>query len=275
MTNLTCSFSDYLREGIEGNLPFDGDGQLRVPSYITHAIDNMVCERSPMRQLTDVETIDSDTFQDGISRKMIRVHELYAQPKATQKLIDDSNVDIETWLATKAADIFARKEDDVFINGDGIGKPRGILTYSDVIETIPTESKDITANKIHELYFSLNESYRKNACCLMHRDTCDIVKLIKDADNEYLFNVGLTSDKRDTLYGMPIYVDSNMPTPTAGNVCIAIGDFKQAYKIVDRTGVRVLRDPFTDKPFVKFYITKRVGGDVVDCDAIKLLRFND
>jgi HK97 family phage major capsid protein len=206
------------------------------------------------------------------------VHELYAQPKATQKLIDDAAIDIEAWLADKVSTIFAKKENTAFISGDGVGKPRGILTYSDgtswgTIEQVASGSSGaVTADKLLELYYSLKEDYAVNATFLMNRSTVEAVRQLKDNTNQYLWSPGLHLGAPDTLLGVPVYQAADMPVPAADSLSIACGDFKSAYQIVDRTGVRVLRDPFTDKPFVKFYSTKRVGGDVINFEAIKLMK---
>ena len=221
----------------------------------------------------------SDTTTPQISKKTIPVHELYAQPKATQKLMDDSSIDIESWLAGKLSDIFSRKENTAFISGDGVGKPRGILTYAagtnwGEIEQINSGvSGSITADAIVLLTYALKEDYANRASFLMNRAAVQDVRLLKEATtNQYLWQPGLAAGAPDTLLGAPVIQAADMPTPAADSLSIAFGDFGSGYQIVDRTGVRILRDPFTDKPFVKFYTTKRVGGDVTNFEAIKLMK---
>jgi HK97 family phage major capsid protein len=307
------AFCNYLRKGVEGDLcnletkalsvASDPDGGYLVSPQISDMIIKTVFETSPMRQVANVKTISSDaleiledrseavadwTTESGafsgtatptLAKKSIPVHELYTQPKATQKLIDDSAIDIEAWFAEKISTIFAKKENTSFVTGDGVGKPRGILTYAagtswGEIEQISSGAPGtVTAESIIKLYYSLEEDYSVNASFLMNRATIEIVRQLKDSTGQYLWNPGLTAGAPDTLMGIPVYQAAEMPVPATDSLSIAVGDFKSAYQIVDRTGVRVLRDPFTDKPFVKFYSTKRVGGDVVNFEAIKLMKF--
>ena len=306
------AFRNYLRKGAEGDLynlqtkslsvSSDPDGGYLVSPQLSQNIVAAVFETSPMRQLASVEVISSDALEiiedkdeavagwttesasvsdtgtPQIAKKTIAVHELYAQPKATQKLIDDAAIDIEAWLAAKIADIFSRKENTAFISGDGVGKPRGILTYDSgtswgQIEQVSSGSSGaVTADKLVELFYSLKEAYATRAAFLMNRATVDAVRKLKDSTNQYLWNPGLAMGSPDTLMGIPVYQAADMPVPAADSLSIAVGDFKSAYQIVDRSGIRVLRDPFTDKPFVKFYTTKRVGGDVVNFEAIKVMK---
>jgi HK97 family phage major capsid protein len=307
------AFENYLRKGVEGNLcnletkalsvASDPDGGYLVSPQISDMIIKTVFETSPMRQIANTEVISSDaleiledrseaaagwTTESGavsdsatpiLAKKTIPVHELYAQPKATQKLIDDAAIDIEAWLADKISQIFSKKENTAFVSGDGVGKPRGILTYASgtswgQIEQI-TSGIDgkIVADKLIEFYYSLKENYAVNASFLMNKETTNIVKKLK-YNGAYLWNPGLALGAPDTLMGIPVHQAADMPIPATDSLSIAIGDFKAAYQIVDRTGIRVLRDPFTDKPFVKFYTTKRVGGDVVNFDAIKILKLS-
>ncbi len=306
------AFCNYLRKGVEGDLcnletkalsvSSDADGGYLVSPQISNMIIKTVFETSPMRQLASVEVISSDsleimedrdeadsgwTTESGsvsdtdtptVAKKSIPVHELYAQPKATQKLIDDSAIDIEAWLAAKVSDVFSRKENTAFISGDGVGKPRGILTYTagtswGQIEQVASGSNGAaTADKIIALYYSLKEEYAIGASFLMNRAMIEAVRKLKDTTNQYLWNPGLALGAPDTLMGVPVHQVADMPTPATDSLSIAVGDFKRAYQIVDRNGIRVLRDPFTDKPFVKFYSTKRVGGDVVNFEAVKLMK---
>lgn len=306
------AFCNYLRKGVEGDLcnletkalsvASDSDGGYLVSPQISDMIIKTIFETSPMRKISSVETISSDsleiledrseavagwTTESGaisdtdtptFAKKSIPVFELYAQPKATQKLIDDSAIDIEAWLAEKISAIFSKKENTAFVSGDGVGKPRGILTYAagtswGQIEQIASGSSGVaTADKIIKLYYSLKEDYAVNASFLMNRSMIESVRQLKDTTNQYLWNPGLAFGAPDTLMGVPVNQAADMPIPAANSLSIAVGDFKAAYQIVDRAGVRVLRDPFTEKPFVKFYSTKRVGGDVINFEAIKLMK---
>lgn len=307
------AFCSYLRKGMDAGLEHlqtkalsvgsDPDGgYLVTPSMSSNIIKN-IFETSPMRQVASIETISTDSlemiddhndFTAGwtsetaaitetstaqLGKHTISVFSLYAQPKATQKLIDDSAVDIENWLATKIADLFSRKENTAFISGDGIAQPRGILTYAagsswGQIEQINSgTSAVVTADGLINVYYGLKDAYSRNATFMMNRTSVQAVRLLKEATtNQYLWQPGLASGAPDTLLGVPVVMASDMPTPAANSLSVAVGDFKSAYQIVDRQGIQILRDPFTEKPFVKFYTTKRVGGDVVNYEAIKLLK---
>lgn len=308
-----AAFCNYLRKGAESELVHlekkalsvgsDPDGGYLVTPHVSEKVIKTVFETSPMRQVASVEIISSDSLEiiedrdesdagwtsetgsrsdtttPQIGKKTIPVHELYAQPKATQKLIDDSSIDIESWLAEKVSDIFSRKENTAFISGDGVGKPRGILTYNDgtdwgEIEQIHSGTSGvITADGIILLYYSLKEEHAARSSFMMNRASVQAVRLLKESTtDQYLWQPGLAAGAPDTLLGVPVIQAADMPAPSASSLSVAFGDFAAGYQIVDRAGIRVLRDPFTDKPFVKFYTTKRVGGDVVNFEAIKLLK---
>lgn len=308
-----AAFCAYLRKGVTSELVHweqkalsvgsAPDGGYLVRPHISENIIKTVFETSPMRQVASVETISSDSLEliedrmeadagwtsetgarsdtntPQISKKVIPVHEIYAQPKATQKLIDDAHIDIEVWLAEKLSDTFSHKENAAFINGDGVGKPRGILTYGagtdwGQIEQIHSLSSGaITAEGIILLYYALKENYAVRASFMMNRASIQAVRLLKEpSTNQYIWQPGLATSVPDTLLGVPVIQAADMPVPSSGSLSVVVADFASAYQIVDRTGIRVLRDPFTDKPFVKFYTTKRVGGDVVNFEAVKLLK---
>ena len=220
-----------------------------------------------------------ETDSPKIHKRNIPVFELYAQPSATQKLIDDSSIDIEKWLAEKLVNSFAKLENQAFINGDGESCPRGILSYQDgrdwgkIQQVNSNLDNSFDYESIFNLYFSLKEPYVRNASFLMNRASLHIARTIKDkTTGKYLWNPGLDVGAPDSLLGLPVYEAADMPSVSRGALSVAIGDFKAGYKIVDRAGVRVLRDPYTYKPFVKFYTTKRVGGDVLNFEALKLLK---
>ncbi len=307
------AFNNYLRSGNDSDLGrieqkslssmSDSDGGYLITRQTSNEINTVLEEISPMRQLASCEQIstssldvieDYDDAQTGwiaenslreetdspkINKRNIPVFELYAQPAATQKLIDDSSIDIERWLAEKLINSFAKLENKAFINGEGISCPRGILTYQNgknwgQIEQInSTKECSFDYESILNLYFSLKEQYTHNARFLMNRSSMYIARTMKDQINGgYLWNPSLDVKLPDTLLGIPVYETGDMPEVSKGALSIAIGDFRAGYKIVDRAGVRVLRDPYTYKPFVKFYTTKRVGGDVLNFEAIKLLK---
>lgn len=308
------AFNLYLRKGMDSALEAlatkalsagsNADGGFLVPNQMSDLIVQIVNESSPMRALARVEAISSDsldiiediadmdaawgdestvrsaeTTSATLGRNTIDTFELFAQPQATQKLVDDASIDIERWVAEKVADKMARLEATSFINGNGTTQPKGILTYAagtafGQIQQVPSgTSAVVTADSLVQLYFALKDEYARRATFLMHRTTVQAVRLLKEATtNQYLWQPGLSAGTPNTLFGVPVALAADMPVPAAASLSIAVADFQRAYLIVDRIGIRTLRDPFTSKPFVKFYTTKRVGGEVVNTDAIKLLR---
>jgi HK97 family phage major capsid protein len=166
-----------------------------------------------------------------------------------------------------------------FINGNGTSQPKGILQYTagtswgQIQQINSGTSALVTADGLIKLFYALQEQYTRGATFLMNRSVLQAVRLLKESTtDQYLWQLGLAAGAPDTLLGVPVATASDMPIAAANSLSVAVGDFRQAYLIVDRVGVRILRDPFTEKPFVKFYATKRVGGEVINTDAIKLLK---
>lgn len=223
-----------------------------------------------------------DTVTPQVKKISIMTYELYAQPQISQRLLDDAFVDVESWLIEKVSETFGTKENEAFIKGDGTFQPKGILVYNDdEIEQIT--NKQLDSDAITTLYYSLNEYYAKNASFLMNRSTLKNIRLLKSSSTgQYLWQPSLSLNVPDTLMGVPVYQSSHMPMPPNDEQkkdsnylpIIAVADFKQAYKIVDSKGMTILRDPYTNKPYVRFFITKRVGGEVVNTNAIKLLKIH-
>ena len=307
------AFDGYLRKGSQAALELkamsadsDPNGGYLVPRTLSSSIAKKIFETSPMRNLATVETISGDgldiivdnsematgwaseqstrseTTSATVGKKTIMPYELYAQPKATQKLIDDAAIDIEAWISDKLADAMSRAENTAFISGaDGSSKPRGILTYTagtswgQIEQVVSGTSATITGDGLISLLYALKEDYQKNSTFLMARSSVGAVRKLKDVTSgQYIWQPGLTSGAPDQLLGRPLVMASDMPVAAANSLSVAVADFKRAYTIVDKVGMRILRDPFTDKPFVKFYTTKRVGGDVVNFEAIKLLKLS-
>jgi HK97 family phage major capsid protein len=218
-----------------------------------------------------------------IDRITIPLHELSALPKASQRLLDDSAFDIEGWLAGRIADKFARAEAASFVNGDGIDKPKGFLAHTAVDDDIwawgtlgyvPTGvASDVTAESIIDVVYALGAQYRANAAFVMNSKTAGLVRKLKDNDGRFLWSDGLAAGQPATLMGYPVLVAEDMPDASTDGFAIALGDFAAGYTVAERPDLRVLRDPFSAKPHVLFYATKRVGGDVSDFAAIKLLKF--
>jgi HK97 family phage major capsid protein len=235
------------------------------------------------------ETASStETSTPQVERISIPLHELSALPKASQRLLDDSAFDVEGWLATRIADKFSRAEGVAFVSGDGIDKPTGFLTYTSVANDSWTwgdlgyvatgadgdfDAAD-PADAIVDLVYSLGARYRANATFVMNSKTAGAVRKMKDADGRFLWSDGLAAGEPARLMGYPVLVAEDMPDIASDATAIAFGDFNSGYTIAERPDLRILRDPFSAKPHVLFYATKRVGGDVSDFAAIKLLKFS-
>ncbi len=230
----------------------------------------------------------TETSTPAIERISIPLHELSALPKASQRLLDDSAFDVEGWLAERIADRFARAEGAAFVSGDGIDKPTGFLSHPAVAEaswawgslgyvaTGVDGDFDSTkpADAIVDLVYALGARYRANGSFVMNSKTAGVVRKMKDADGRFLWSDGLSAGEPARLMGYPVLVCEDMPDIAVGATAIAFGDFRAGYTIAERPDMRILRDPFSAKPNVLFYATKRVGGDVSDFAAIKLLKFS-
>ncbi len=232
-------------------------------------------------------TAQAETGTSTVQRVVIPVHELSAMPKASQRLLDDAAFDIETWLADCIATKFARAEATAFVSGDGVNKPKGFLTHAKApngtatnvqIGTIPSGgagdfASTNPANALIDLVYALGAQYRANGTFVMNSKTAAAVRKMRDADGRFLWADSLAMGQPAQLLGYPVLVCEDMPDIAAGSFSIAFGDFRSAYTIVERPDLRVLRDPFSAKPHVPFYATKRVGGGVTDARAIKLMVF--
>ncbi|MBZ0130161.1 MAG: phage major capsid protein [Rhodobacteraceae bacterium] len=229
----------------------------------------------------------AETATPQIDRISIPLHELSALPKASQRLLDDSAFDVENWIATRIADKFSRSEGASFVSGDGIDKPKGFLTYDSAANgteawgefghiTTGVDGDFATTNPadaIVDLVYALGARYRANANFVMNSKTAGAVRKMKDADGRFLWSDGLAAGEPARLMGYPVLVCEDMPDIATWAPAIAFGDFRAGYTIAERPDLRILRDPFSAKPHVLFYATKRIGGDVSDFHAIKLLKF--
>ena len=227
----------------------------------------------------------SETGTGQIDRITIPLHELSALPKASQRLLDDAAFDIDGWLAERIADTFARAEAAAFVSGDGVEKPRGFLTHPVIEEqnwswgrlgyvASGAEGAFADADAIVDLVYALGAQYRANASFVMNSKTAGVVRRLKDADGRFLWSDGLAAGEPARLMGYPVLIAEDMPDVASGNCAVAFGDFASGYTVAERPDLRILRDPFSAKPHVLFYATKRVGGDVSDFAAIKLLKFS-
>ena len=278
----------------------DPGGGYWVKPEMSSRIVTIVFETSPIRPFAAVESIGSDSLEliadenqvgfgwvaeqearaetttPDIAKRVIHAHEMYAEPRSTQKLLDDAGFNVEAWLANKIADRFARAEATAFVAGTGVGQPRGFITYpagtaTGQIEQIASGAAgDVTADGLMDLVYSLKSPYLRNSRFMMARLTIRDVRKLKDGEGRYLWEPIIKVGEPATLLGYPVHQADDMPAVSAGLEAIAFGDFRAAYTIVDRMGIRTLRDPYTAKPNIKFYTTRRVGGDVVNFEALKL-----
>lgn len=289
----------------------DVDGGYLVHPDMSGQIVRKVFESSPVRAYASVQVISTDqlegTYDDGeasvewagettaraetdtpqIGRWAIPVHELTAKPLATQKLLDDAEINIEAWLAGKVAEKFAREEAAQFVTGNGVNKPRGFMDYpngTNLRTTVEQFKTGVNAafaaapnggDVLIDALYGLKAQYRANATWFMNRATTTLVRKLKDSDGAYLWSPGIAAGQPATLLGYPVASFEDMADPATGSLSIAVGDMRSAYQIVDRQGVRVLRDPFSTKPYVMFYTTKRVGGGLVNGEALKFIRMDN
>jgi len=266
-----------------------------------------IFETSPVRQVANIMTtttnevemiIDDNEAADGgwvgetqtrpntgtpdIGLLKIPVHEIFAQPKATQKMIDDAGFDIEGWLAGKVQRKISRSENSAFVSGDGSQKPRGFLDYPawaaagvyerNAIEQIASGSATaLTSDGLIDLQGSLIEEYQTNAVFMMKRGTFTEVVKLKDQNDNYLINFAMLKESTDKiLLGKNVIFADDMPAVAGSALSVVYGDFGVGYTIVDRFGFRVIRDELTEKPFVLFYTTKRTGGAVTNFEGLKI-----
>ena len=288
----------------------DPDGGYTAPPELDRMIEQRLRQVSPMREIATVRTTGANVFKKPISLTAagtgwvaetgarsqtstptlalleFPTSELYANLAATQTLLDDSFINLEDWIASEVEEAFAGQERAAFVNGDGDDKPRGFLDYDLVAEGSYVWGKigyvatgadggfgTAPVDKLIDLVYAPKTQYRQNARFVMNRKTVSAVRKLKDGDDRYIWEPNDAGGS--TLLGYPITEIEDMPDIATDAAAIAFGDFARGYLIVDRAGVRVLRDPYSAKPYVLFYVTKRVGGGVQNFDAIKALKFGD
>lgn len=278
--------------------PVEWDRQIRKSRLLT----------SPMRRLATVQTTGVGAFSTvwsneawgsgwvgetaarpatstpTLSSLIFNTGEIYANVAVTQRLLDDVDFNLETWLANEVNGEFARQEDVAFISGNGTNKPMGLMTYvtggagagvhpgGDLSVTTVVSPTAITFDELIDFAYSLTAPYRQNASWLMNSQTAAKLAKLKDGDGNYLWRESVIQGQPSTLLGYPVEFDENMAAATAGLTPIAFGDFKAGYLINDRIGTRILRDPYSNKPYVHFYCVKRVGAGLLDPNAIRLLK---
>lgn len=317
------AFNAWFRKGADAGLrdlevqaklttQSDPDGGFVVPSEMEAGIDRVLGTMSAMRSLATVRPIGAASYKKLVNvggaasgwvgetqarpetntPKLVGLEfpamELYAQPAATQTMLDDASMNIEQWLADEVSIEFAEQEGGAFVSGDGVGKPRGVLSYDMVANTSYAWGKvgfiktgaasdfatTAPADVLIDLIHSLKRGYRQNGAFLLNDLTVAKIRKFKDGQGNYLWQPSLQAGAAPTLLGYRAETDDNMPDVGAGAYPILFGDFKRAYLVIDRIGIRVLRDPFTSKPNVLFYTTKRVGGGIQNFEAIKALKIS-
>lgn len=221
-----------------------------------------------------------NTSTPNLAQIVFKAGEIYANPAISQTLVDDAGFNIENWLADEVSAVFAMQEGPAFISGDGINKPAGLLGFSTggafthpgggIPLVNSGQAANLTTDGLVDLVFNLPAQYRTNASWLMNSSTLARIRKFKDAGGQYLWQPSLDAINPDRILGYPVVADESMPDVAANALPIAFGDFRRGYVINDRTGLRILRDPYSSKPFVSYYCTRRVGGGVLDPRALRL-----
>ena len=287
------------------------DGGYLVDPQTSETIRNVLQSAASIRSICNVVTVEAGSYDvlmdttdissgwvseggsvsesttSTLDRISIPLYELSALPKASQRLLDDTAFDMEGWLAARIADKFTRAEASAFVNGNGSDKPTGFMTHTKVADAswawdslgyIATGTDgdfdpNDPADAIVDLVYALGARYRANGTFVMNSKTAGAVRKLKDGDGRFLWSDGLAAGEPARLMGYPVLIAEDMPDIASDACAIAFGDFNAGYTVAERPDLRVLRDPFSAKPHVLFYATKRVGGDVTDFAAIKLLKF--
>lgn len=319
-----AAFSSWFRHGaneaalqdlaIKAQLTTDSkpDGGYLTPTTMEATIDRVLGTVSAVRGIAQAMPIGTGGYQKNVNmggagsgwvgeedtrtetstptlRELnFEVMEIYAEPYASQKVLDDSRLDIEAWLAEEVSIAFAEAEGAAFVSGNGVKKPRGILSYDTVANASHTWGKlgyvvsgkaaafadTAPADALFDLYYALKAGYRSNASWLTSDATMSAVRKLKDGQGNYLWKEPSGPAEVPTILGKPVVTDDNMPAVGANAFPIAFGDFRRGYLILDRVGIRVLRNPYKVNGKVAFYTTKRVGGGVQNFEAIKLLKIS-
>jgi HK97 family phage major capsid protein len=308
----------YLRRGTELELKsFSGtvlaDGGYAIPREIDTTIDNTLKSISPIRAIANVVRVGSSGYRKLVTQNGVAsgwaaeaaarpetgtpafnevvpsFGDLYANPAATQAMLDDAQFDVEDWLASEIATEFAKAEGTAFVNGNGTNKPKGFLTNPTAVTSDATRpfgtlqyvasgaATDFIAtnpqDKLLDLIHALRAPYRNGAVWVMNSATLAKIRKFKTTDGAFIWQPGLVTGQPDSLLGYPVVESEDMPDIAANSLSIAFGNFKAGYLIAERAETSIIRDPFTNKPFVHFYASKRVGGIVSNSEAIKVMKF--
>lgn len=314
------AFNAYIRRGEELGLrqleqkamsqSSDPDGGYLVPDELDQQIGQRLADLSPIRSIASVRQVTGSVLKKPFSQNGMAVGwvgetdarpqttnaqlvelqfptmELYAMPAATSSLLEDSAIDIDTWIMSEIEAAFAEQEGAAFVTGDGVNKPSGFLNAPQIDDTswswgnlgyIATGTDagfgDDPSDRLIDAIYALKSGYRQNAKFVMNRQTQGTIRQFKDADGNYMWQPPAAPGQQAMLHGFPVVEAEDMPDIASDSMSIAFGDFERGYLVVDRQGVSVLRDPYSAKPYVLFYTTKRVGGGVQNYEALKLIKF--
>lgn len=313
MAQYKAAFCEYVRSGdmTEGKamtVGSDPQGGYLVPPDLSGRMVEKAFETSPIRAYASVQSISGDTLvgtystdeasvtwtgeqqvatesTPTVGQYSISLDEVSAQVRASQRLLDDALVDVEAWIVNKIGDAIARAENAACVTGNGIAKPRGFLEYPNStdlkvgIEQFATGASGAfaatpnAADVLLSAIYGLKSQYRRNGTWFMNSTTMGLARKMKDSEGRYLWSEGFGAGQPPTLLGYPVAAFEDMPDPSAGSLSIAFGDMRQAYQMVDRPGVSILRDPYSAKPNVLMYARKRIGGAVINGEALKLIKF--
>ena len=290
------------------------DGGFAVPKVIDTQIEELVVNLSPIRQIANVVQISTNDYYKLVNLRGTAsgwvgetaarpatstptlasikptMGELYANPQATQQMLDDVFFDVESWLADQVGTEFARAEGAGFVSGSGTNQPTGFLTPTYVatddttrtfgqLQYVPTGvAGNFAASNPADILFTLVSKlkalYRQNSVFVTNKALLFQIAAFKDSTGRYIFNPVTAPNVPQTLMGYEVIEAEDMPALAANSLSLAFGNFKRGYEIVDRIGVRTIRDPFSNKPYIGFYTTKRVGGTVINSEAIKAIKFS-
>lgn len=292
------------------------DGGYAVPAEISANIEALALAHSPLRKLCRIERTTTSDFSLLVNKRGLAISrvgekdlrpetatpvleeikppigELYANPAATQKALDDIFFDVGNWLVSEIYEAFAVGENADFTNGNGTNCAKGFLTYPTAATAdatrafgtiqhiatgtsgaFKTQSSTVSpADDLIDMIYAMKAGYRSGAVWMMNSKTLSVIRKWKDQEGNYIWQSALTAGQPGQILGYPVYENESMPDVGAGALPIVFANFRNAYCIVDRVGVRVLRDPYSNKPYVHFYTTKRVGGCLVNSEAIKVLK---
>jgi len=289
----------------------DGDGGFAVPEELDRNIIQLEHDMSPMRQVCNQITISTSDYKRLVSlggagsgwvgeeaarpatgtptlaQIVASMGEIYANPQATQTSLDDMFFDAEAWLSGEVAREFAEQEGIAFLMGNGTNKPKGILAntlvttddatraFGQIQKVHSGSAGSFDSDDLLSLIYKLKKSLRNGAQWMFAGTTLHQIRTFKDSQGNYLWVPGIQSGEASSLLGYSIAENEDMPVVAADANALMFGNFNRAYTVVDRIGTRILRDPFTNKPNVGFYTTKRVGGMLTDSNALKVLALSE